>query len=94
MSHACCTHRCRRSTSQDLLWGPQERGARLRARADAARALRHARVLRRFWHTSAGLVWQDAAVMALLAASAGGAVALWPAPRPPLEDAAAGAREE
>jgi hypothetical protein len=51
-------------------------------------------VLRRFWHTSAGPIWQDAAVLALLAASAGGAVALWPAPRAPLDDAAAGARDK
>ncbi|KAK9845981.1 hypothetical protein WJX81_007561 [Elliptochloris bilobata] len=61
----------------------KERGERLRARADVARAARHARVLRRFWHTSSGLVWQDAAVLALLTSSVVGAACLWPPLRPP-----------
>lgn len=66
----------------------QERGERLRARAEAARAVRHARVLRRFWHTSGGLIWQDAAVLALLASSVAGAACLWPPLREPPAEAA------
>ena len=30
----------------------------MRWRAKHARAVRHARVLSRFWHTSQGLIWQ------------------------------------
>jgi hypothetical protein len=36
----------------------QERFERVRWRAKHARAVRHARVLSRFWHTQQGLIWQ------------------------------------
>ena len=42
--------------------------------------MRHAQVLRRFWHTSQGLVWQDALVVVMLGLSLGlSAVQLRPA---------------
>ena len=55
----------------------QERGERLRARAEAARAARHARVLRRFWHTSSGLVWQVLGVWASAAAERVQSLEVW-----------------
>lgn len=49
-------------------------------RTKNARAMRHAQVLRRFWHTSQGLVWQDALVVVMLGLSLGlSAVQLRPA---------------
>lgn len=33
--------------------------------------MRHAQILRRFWHTKQGLVWQDALVVAMLGMSLG-----------------------
>ncbi len=52
----------------------------MRWRTRNARAVRHAQVLRRFWHTSQGLVWQDALVVVMLGLSLGlSAVQLRPA---------------
>ncbi|BDA42407.1 probable chaperone protein DnaJ at N-terminal half [Coccomyxa sp. Obi] len=49
----------------------KERFERVRWRTANARAARHAQVLRRFWHTSQGLVWQDALVVVMLGLSLG-----------------------
>ncbi|EIE20868.1 DnaJ-domain-containing protein [Coccomyxa subellipsoidea C-169] len=58
----------------------KERFERVRWRTRNARAVRHAQVLRRFWHTSQGLVWQDALVVVMLGLSLGlSAVQLRPA---------------
>jgi hypothetical protein len=58
----------------------QERFERVRWRTRHARAVRQAHILRRFWHTSQGLIWQDAMVVAMLGLSLGlSAVQLWPA---------------
>jgi hypothetical protein len=60
--------------------GWQERFERVQWRTKNARAMRHAQVLRRFWHTSQGLVWQDALVVVMLGLSLGlSAVQLRPA---------------
>ncbi len=65
---------------RSLCW--QERFERIRWRTRTARAARHAQVLRRFWHTRQGLVWQDALVVAMLGLSLGlSAVQLRPAAR-------------
>ncbi|KAK9909641.1 hypothetical protein WJX75_005462 [Coccomyxa subellipsoidea] len=58
----------------------KERFERVQWRTKNARAMRHAQVLRRFWHTSQGLVWQDALVVVMLGLSLGlSAVQLRPA---------------
>lgn len=49
----------------------KDRFERVRWRTANARAARHAQVLRRFWHTSQGLVWQDALVVVMLGLSLG-----------------------
>lgn len=49
----------------------QERFERVRWKTRNAQAARHAQVLRRFWHTSQRLVWQDALVVVMLGLSLG-----------------------
>lgn len=58
-------------------WRTLARGERLRRRADAARAVRHAAVLRRFWHTHGGVTWPDVAVAAAFALGTAGLALVW-----------------
>jgi hypothetical protein len=55
------------------------RGQRLKRRAEDARHMRHAAVLRRFWQTHSGVTWQDAVVVVAAVALTAGFASLWPA---------------
>lgn len=55
----------------------QARAERLRQRTEDARHLRHARVLRRFWQTRAGLTLADAGLAALVVGGAAGLAWAW-----------------
>ena len=47
----------------------QARHQRVKAKAQQARAARQAATLRKFWHTSSGVTWQDALLVTLFTGS-------------------------
>jgi curved DNA-binding protein CbpA len=55
----------------------RERVSRLKRKTEAARAMRHAMVLRRFWQTHSGITKWDVAVVALFLGTCGGVAFQW-----------------
>ena len=60
-----------------LLDGMQARHQRVKAKAQQARAARQAATLRKFWHTSSGVTWQDALLVTLFTGSMVGLGYYW-----------------
>lgn len=69
------------SLAPDVL---QARHQRVKAKAQQARAARQAATLRKFWHTSSGVTWQDALLVTIFTGSMLGLGYYWvPRDAPP-----------